>query len=70
MLFVDDTIIFCKDSWDEITYWRWTLMWFEVVLGLRVNLEKSLILPMGGGVANVDAFALELGCRVVVLPST
>ena len=44
-------------------------MWFEAILGLRINLDKSEILPMGI-VENVEMLALELGCKVEALPST
>ena len=37
VLFADDTLIFCKDSRDEMDFLSWTLMWFESIFGLRVN---------------------------------
>ena len=43
-------------------------MWFEAILGLKINLDKSEILPMGR-VENVEDLALELGCKVEVLYS-
>ena len=30
-----------------MTYLSWLLMWFETISGLRINLDKSEILPMG-----------------------
>ena len=47
MLFADDTLIFCKDSREEMAFLSWTLMWFESIFGLRVDLEISYLLPMG-----------------------
>lgn len=47
-LFADDTLIFCSDSRDEMACLGWTLMWFEAAFGLRMNLEKIVILPIGG----------------------
>ena len=38
-------------------------MWFEAMLGLRINLSKSEIIPVWP-VGNVDELALELGCGV------
>ena len=43
-------------------------MWFEAVSGLRINLEKSNIIPVED-VDNVDSLTLELGCKVGGLPS-
>lgn len=41
----------------------WTLIWFEAISVLRINLEKSAFLPVGE-VADVEALAMELGCKV------
>ena len=38
-------------------------MWFEVISGLKVNLEKSELILMGR-VEKVDDLACELGCKV------
>ena len=69
LLFVDDTLIFCKDSGEEMAYLSWTLMWFEAASGLRINLDKSSILPMGR-VENVESLVREVGCTVGELPTT
>ena len=45
------------------------MLWFEAISGLKINLEKSLILPVGN-VVNLDELASELGCRTGALPST
>ena len=47
LLFADDTLVFCEASQDSMTYLSWLLMWFETISGLRINLDKSEILPMG-----------------------
>ena len=57
LLFADDTLVFCQASQDHLTYLSWLLMWFEAVLGLRINLEKSELIPVGR-VENIDDFAL------------
>ena len=44
-------------------------MWFEAISGLRINLNKSEIIPMGR-VDNVEMLAVELGCGVGSLPTT
>ena len=44
-------------------------MWFEAMLGLRINLSKSEIIPVGP-VVNVDELALELGCGIGSLPTS
>ena len=38
-------------------------MWFEVISGLRINLDKSEILSVRK-VENLEALALEFGCEV------
>ena len=47
----------------------WILLWFEAILGLSINLEKSLIMPMGN-VKDLDILAFELGCKTGTLPTT
>ena len=44
-------------------------MWFEAISGLRINLNKSEILPVGR-VENLEVLALEAGCKVGRLPSS
>ncbi|RVW29965.1 hypothetical protein CK203_101376 [Vitis vinifera] len=37
--------------------------------GLRINLDKSELIPIGC-VDNLDDLALELGCKVDIVPSS
>lgn len=49
-LFVDDTLIFCGASPNQLRILRGLFLCFEVVLGLKTNLAKSELVPVG----NVD----------------
>ncbi|RVX10737.1 Transposon TX1 uncharacterized 149 kDa protein [Vitis vinifera] len=69
LLFADDTLVFCDASQDQMTYFSWLLMWFEAISGLRINLDKSEILPVGR-VENLEVLALEVGCKVGKLPTS
>jgi hypothetical protein len=44
LLFADDTLIFCKDSPDQLAYLRGIFLLFEVASGLKVNLAKSVLI--------------------------
>ena len=44
-------------------------MWFEAFSGLKINLNKSVIIPMGR-MDDVEVLVAELGCGVGSLPST
>ncbi|RVW38172.1 LINE-1 retrotransposable element ORF2 protein [Vitis vinifera] len=68
LLFADDTIIFCEVRQDHITYLSWILVWFEAASGLRINLAKSEVIPVGE-VEDIEMLAVELGCKVGTLPS-
>ncbi|RVW27875.1 K(+) efflux antiporter 2, chloroplastic [Vitis vinifera] len=68
LLFANDTLVFCEESQDQLTNLSWLLMWFEACSGLRVNLEKSELIPVGR-VNDIEDLALELGCKVGGLPS-
>ncbi|RVW62551.1 putative ribonuclease H protein [Vitis vinifera] len=69
LLFADDTLVFCKPSQDHLTHLSWLLMWFEAASGLRINLDKSELIPVGR-VENMDDLAWEFGCKVGSFPST
>ena len=47
LFFADDTIVFCEASKEQLTHLSWILLWFEVASGLRINLAKSEIIPVG-----------------------
>ena len=68
LLYADDAIVFCEANSEQLMCLRWTLMWFEAVSGLKINLNKSEIIPLRR-VDNVESLAVELGCRVGSLPT-
>ena len=47
LLYADDTVPFCEANQEQLMHLGWTLMWFKAVLGLKNNLSKSEIIPMG-----------------------
>ena len=69
LLFADDSLVFYKDSKDEMLYLSWILLYFEALSGLRINLDKSVILIVGI-VENFNQLSCELGCRIGSLPSS
>ena len=69
LLFADDTLVFCKDSREQLVYLSWILMWFEALSELKINPSKSALLPVGS-IENPEGLALELGCNVGSLPTT
>jgi hypothetical protein len=52
LLFADDTLVFCEANRSHLHYLRVLLLCFEAVSGLKVNLAKPLLVPVG----NVDDF--------------
>ena len=44
-------------------------MWFEAMLGLRININKSDIIPVEP-VSKVEDIAIELGCRISSFPTS
>ena len=63
LFFANDTIVFCEANKEHLTHLSWILLWFEVASGLRINLDKSEIIPVGV-VEEIEEMAVELGCRV------
>ena len=69
LLFADDTILFCDADLDQLSYVRMVLTCFEGVTGLRVNMAKSVMVPVGE-VGNIAMLAESIDCRVGSLPLT
>jgi hypothetical protein len=68
-LFADDTLIFCGADSEQAWYLRGVFIWFQAISGLKINLSKSELVPVGQ-VTNVPELAGILGCRVASLPLT
>ncbi|RVX00224.1 putative ribonuclease H protein [Vitis vinifera] len=68
LLFADDTLIFCEARREQLTNLSWILAWFEAASGLRINLAKSVLIPVGE-VDELEELAAELGCRLGALPT-
>ena len=62
-------IIFCEAKDNQLLYLSWILLWFEASSDLKINLDKSELILIGN-VVNLNALAVELGCRTCHLPST
>ena len=43
------------------------MAWFEAASGLRINLAKSELIPVGE-IDNIEEMAVELGCRIGSFP--
>jgi hypothetical protein len=67
LLFVDDTLIFCNAMRTQLRYLWSSFLLFEVASGLKVNLAKSKLIPVGN-VEQEDMFAGILECGVASLP--
>ena len=67
LLFADDMLIFCEADLDQILILCMILIWFEAMLGLKINLGKSELVLVGV-VHNVDLFLVVLGCKQGSLP--
>ncbi|CAI0417866.1 unnamed protein product [Linum tenue] len=62
LLFADDTLIFCEASVDQVLYILSALVCFQAVSGLKINLEKSMMIAVGD-VPNPEFFAAVFGCN-------
>ena len=66
LLFVDDTLIFCDAFLTQIEHLRFVFTWFAAISGLKINLSKSEIVPVGN-VLNLEDLMLVLGCKTASL---
>ena len=67
LLFVEDTILFCDVVVEQILQVQLLLLCFQAVTGLKVNVQKSEMVPIEE-VDDVHALAEILGCRVGTYP--
>ena len=67
LLFADNTILFCDASREQILSIRLVLTYFQAFIGLKVNVEKSEIVPIGE-VSNIQTLANILQCKMGSLP--
>jgi hypothetical protein len=67
LLYADDTILFCDADPDQLLYVRMVLTCFEAVTGLRVNMAKSEMVPIGE-VQNISDLADSLCCHIGGFP--
>ena len=67
LLYADDTIIFYDANPEQLLYIRMVLTCFEAVTGLRVNMHKSEMVPVGE-VSNLPRLAALLSCKIRSIP--
>jgi hypothetical protein len=67
LLYADDTILFCDAHLEQLLYIRLVLTCFEAVTGLKVNMTKSEMVPIGE-VDGLSALADLLYCHIGSLP--
>lgn len=60
------TIFVCVS---QMTHSSWLFIWFEVILGLKINLSKSKLILVER-MQNLDELAFELGCKLGKLSAT
>lgn len=61
-LFADDTLILCGADLDQLWHLKSVFVWFQAVLGLKINLGKSELVPVDT-VTNVENLAAVLWCK-------
>ena len=52
----------CDADIDQMLFLRLILSWFEIVSGLKINLDKSELVPVGV-VPGFEMLVDELGCK-------
>ncbi|RVW98625.1 hypothetical protein CK203_032114 [Vitis vinifera] len=70
--------LFLVSEWEEeeergcsyqLQYLSWTFMWFDAILGLRVNLSKTKAIPVRDDIS-LETLTLVLGCKIGSLPTS
>ncbi|WMV19114.1 hypothetical protein MTR67_012499 [Solanum verrucosum] len=69
LLFADDTLIFCEAEKSQVQYLNLTLMLFEAMSGLHINMSKSIIYLVNE-VPNLENLADIMCCSIGSFPTT
>ncbi|KAF5479666.1 hypothetical protein F2P56_000468, partial [Juglans regia] len=69
LLFADDTLIMCEADHAQLRAVKALLLCFEAVSGLKVNYDKSELVPIGE-VQDIRDLTGILGCKIASLPMT
>lgn len=69
LFFADDTILFCDAFREHLLYIRLVLICFEALIGFKVNVGKSELVPVGE-MSNLAALANVLYCKIGSMPMT
>ena len=67
LLFADDTMVMCDADPEQLMYLKLVMTCFKATTGLRVNMAKSEIVPVGE-VVNIWVLVDILCCRIGSLP--
>ena len=62
ILFADDTILFCDASREQLLYVWMVLIFFEAITGLKINVGKSEIVPVGD-VGDLNGWLVSFAAR-------
>lgn len=69
LLLFDDTLIFCNTNSENLRYLSWVFLWFEAISGLKVNRDKSEVIPVGR-IESLEDVVSMMGCRVGKFPTS
>ena len=69
LLYADDTLIFCGADRQQVSNLNTTLIVFEAISGLYINMLKSAIYLVNQ-VDNLEELAGILSCKIGSLPTT
>lgn len=69
LLYADDTLIFCEPITSQLLYLNLTLLLFEALSGLHINMSKSVMYPVND-VPNLEESFNIMGCTIGSFPTT
>ncbi|WMV37861.1 hypothetical protein MTR67_031246 [Solanum verrucosum] len=69
LLFADDTLIFCGAEKSQVHYLNLTLMLFQAISGLHINIPKNIIYPVNV-VPDLEEMADIMYCNTGSFPTT
>jgi hypothetical protein len=66
--YADDTLLFLRHSYVDVAYLKWVMIYFEQILGMKINYSKSDIVPVNLSEEETLKYSRIFCCKVGSFP--
>ena len=63
MIYADDTLLFLEDNIEKANNFKWLLLCYEQMTGMRINFDKSDLLTIGVEESRINEYSKKFAVR-------